>query len=283
MRGDWQADDRMTTLKSILEKKDDWSIDELKEVQTLAMNFENKDLSEKLLSELGVPNETWGKHAIKAYEILKDWDLVSSTEAVAPALYYTWVVELTKILLVDLTEEEKEMFFKAPNAWLFFKKILRNPESIWWNKVNKNEVVKKSFVAMLARLEDECGENIDQGKWGKIHTLTFNHPFGQIKPFDKIFNLGPYPVPSAYHEVANFKYFGLKDGFKVKAGPSTRRLIDFSNIEISYGILPLGNSGHLLSPFYKNQVSLFINDQYREQKLSLSKKETLMKLQMVPQ
>jgi penicillin amidase len=173
------------------------------------MNFENKDLRERLLNELGAPSASWGKHAIKAYEILKSWDLVSSTEAVAPALYYTWVVELTKILLVDLTEDEKEMFFKAPNAWLFFKKILRNPESIWWNKVNKTDVIKKSFLAMLARLESECGENIDQWKWGRIHTLTFNHPFGQVKPLDKIFNEGPYPVPSAYHEVANFKYFGL--------------------------------------------------------------------------
>ena len=67
------------------------------------------------------------------------------------------------------------------------------------------------------------------------------------------------------NEVNAQKFNGLADGFKVKAGPSTRRIIDFAVPEKSWGILPVGNSGHILSPFYDDQVELFAKGKFREE------------------
>jgi penicillin amidase len=105
-----------------------------------------------------------------------------------------------------------------------------------------------------------------------------------VKPFNYIFNLGPYSVSGATQEVNNQKvtsfYSNSIGNFNVTAGPSTRRIIDFSHPEISWGILPTGNSGHILSPFYSNQVKLFLKGEYREQLLDLpaDSKKVLFKM-----
>src|SRR5439155_18212660 len=39
----------------------------------------------------------------------------------------------------------------------------------------------------------KLGSNITGWQYGKIHTMTYNHPLGMIKPLEKIFNRGPYP------------------------------------------------------------------------------------------
>lgn len=61
-----------------------------------------------------------------------------------------------------------------------------------------------------------------------------------------------------------------EDSFDVKLGASVRRLIDFKHPESSLSILPTGNVGHMNSPFYKDQVEMYLNGEYREQWLNLA-------------
>jgi penicillin amidase len=65
------------------------------------------------------------------------------------------------------------------------------------------------------------------------------------------------------------KYVALEGKFDVVAGPSTRRLIDFSDVAHSFGINPLGNSGHLLSKHEKDQAQMFLQGEYRPQWMNL--------------
>ncbi|MNL25300.1 Acyl-homoserine lactone acylase QuiP precursor [compost metagenome] len=86
-----------------------------------------------------------------------------------------------------------------------------------------------------------------------------------MKPLDRVFNIGPYPIPGGWNEINNNKQYGLGGNFEVGAGPSTRRVIDFAQPQKSFGINPIGISGHILSPFYKDQVQMFIDGKYRYQ------------------
>ena len=61
----------------------------------------------------------------------------------------------------------------------------------------------------------------------------------------------------------------------IKGGPSTRRIIDFSDIENSQSILPAGNSGNPFSKHYDDQAKLFVDGQFR--KMMLNKKEIIEK------
>lgn len=265
MRGDWQSDDRFKTLESILSKKEKWSPEELMEVQTLSMNFENKLILEELLKTVSFEN-IWNKGRAKQYlKILKEWDFVSSISSIAPSIYYTWCREISKILLKEFTLEEFETFSKLPNNWNFLKKVVLNPESIWWKKFNRQQVFTKAFDNTIESLRQALGEDSTQWAWGHLHTLEFVHPIGKIKPFNKIFNIGPIEMNGASNEINNFKTAGYTDGFLIKAGPSTRRIVSFDHPEKAWGILPTGISGHLFSPFYKDQLKLFAAGNYREE------------------
>ena len=52
--------------------------------------------------------------------------------------------------------------------------------------------------------------------------------------------------------------------YKVSSLPSTRRLIDVYSPEDSWSIIPTGNSGNFMSPFYDDQAQMFIQSQYRK-------------------
>lgn len=265
LRGDWQPDDRYKTLLALLNQKEVWSVEELKELQTLSLNLENKLILTELLSGVDFQN-LWKKERGQSYlEILKKWDYVSDKDAIAPSLYYTWCREITKILLKDLTKEEFEAYTKLPNSWNFLKRVVLNSDSSWWRKFDRKKVFTEAFNNSIESLRQELGEDSRGWAWGHLHTLEFVHPIGRVKPFNKIFNVGPIEMSGAYNEINNQKQAGFDDGFKIKAGPSTRRIIDFAHPETAWGILPVGNSGHILSPFYKDQVELFAKGLYREE------------------
>jgi penicillin amidase len=262
-RGDWQPDDRYLTIKTLLSRKEKWSVEELKEIQTLSFNLENKLILVELLRESEFDN-LWQKGAYETYfKILKNWDFISSVDSIAPSLYHTWCREISKILLKDLTKEEQIAYSKLPASWIFFKRTILDHQSFIWTKFDRKEVFRTAFVHTVESLKQELGDDSREWKWGLLHTVEFAHPLGQISLFKKIFNLGPYAIAGNFNEINNQKASGIEGRFAVKVGPSTRRIIDFARPEVAHGILPIGISGHLLSPFYKNQVQDFIEGKYR--------------------
>lgn len=274
-RGDWQPEDRYLTIKTLLSQKEKWSVDEIKELQTLSINLEAKLILDALLRDSEFDN-LWQKGAYENYfNILKKWDFISSTDSIAPALYHTWCREISKLLLKDLSKEEQIVYSKLPASWIFFKRVVLDPKSIVWSKFDRKKVFSDAFVHTLESLKQELGEDSRNWKWGLLHTVEYAHPLGQIPLLKKIFNIGPFAISGGFNEINNQKSNGIEGRFNVKVGPSTRRIIDFAHPEQALGILPIGESGHLLSPFYKNQVQPFINGEYRAELLD----ETLIENQ----
>jgi len=66
------------------------------------------------------------------------------------------------------------------------------------------------------------------------------------------------------NEVINNHIFTLNETgiYNVKAGPSTRRVIDFSDVENSVSILPTGQSGNVFSKHYKDQAQKYLNGEF---------------------
>jgi penicillin amidase len=77
-------------------------------------------------------------------------------------------------------------------------------------------------------------------------------------------------TPVQWNEVINNQIFKLDSTgyYKVTAGPSTRRIVDFSDVENSLAILPTGQSGNVFSPFYKDQTQQFLNGEFVKMKLN---------------
>ncbi len=262
IRGDWQSDDRFRTITQALSEKHLWDVDETMQLQTSNQNIETKVLLAKLLENLKLPLADLKQHT-NIIESLQKWNLHSEIDSKAASFYHQWNNENLLLLFKDWDEKDRSIYLSTPYAWVFYERVMTTDASSWWNERSQSQVVTEGFYNTVKKfgLTPE---------WGTIHTIEYSHPLGRIKPLDKILNLGPYAMPGAFNEINNNKMSSLGSDFNVRAGPSTRRVIDFASPEKSYGINPIGISGHILSPFYKDQVPLFLKGKYRAQLMNES-------------
>jgi penicillin amidase len=187
-------------------------------------------------------------------------------------MYNEWRSEiLRKTLLDELGPERFNIFCSLADAWHFYKRLIENPASRWWDDIQtkdhvetREEIVTQAFKQAIAVLTFRFGSNVNNWTWGKLHTVEYVHVLGRQKPLNFFFNAGPYPAGGNYSQVdAMAPAPRGQETFDVISGPSTRRIIDFSHIEKSWGINPLGNSGNLMSRHEKDQAGPFLRGQYR--------------------
>ncbi|MDG0816225.1 penicillin acylase family protein [Bdellovibrio svalbardensis] len=261
MRGDWQADDRYQTIIGALSEKDLWKSDDFKELQTLNYNSNTPVILEKLLKQLSLNPAEQTKYGA-LLEKLRKWDLHSELNSSEASLYHQWNAENMTLLLSGLNEKEREAYLNTTHAWVFYKRVLKDENSEWWQRKSQKNLITEGFKKAVTKWTT-------LPTWGEIHTIEYVHPLGRSFPLNLIFNLGPYPIPGAYNEINNNKQRNLGADFKVLAGASTRRIVDFAKPQTSWGINPIGISEHILSPFYKDEVHMFIKGEYRPQLMDL--------------
>jgi penicillin amidase len=189
---------------------------------------------------------------------------------------------LTYHILKEAIEDElgEALFLTYSDSsdyWNFFKALVRDETSAFWDntltvaKEKRGDIILTAYRKTVKELKEKIGSDVESWKWGKIHTIEFVHPIGTMKPMNLIFNIGALPSPGEAHHINRMKSnFGLHD-YKVTSVPSTRRLIDFGDMEQSYSILPAGNSGNVKSVHYGDQVKMFLSGEYR--KINFSRKQ----------
>ena len=279
IRGEFQPSERYDTILQLLQQKDQWSVEEIEELQTLNVNINSQSRLKFLLSFLS-PNELAFLDQQFQQE-LKNWDGISDSEDRVPTLYYTWLKNLSMNSLTGFSDNEKNVYSQFPAEWFRMARMIK---SLSVENARDQQLVISSFTQSLEELNKLLGHDENKWQWGRLHTLEFVHPLGMVFPLNYIFNEGPHAVSGAFNEINNMKWGQFNEGFLVKAGPSVRRIIDFGSIENTRAVLPLGVSGHALSPFRKNQLSLFLKGQYREVLMNKSafQANSKFKLELVP-
>lgn len=268
--GDYQSMDRFNTISTLLEDKERWSVSELKGVQTANFNIEEEWKRGILLSDMAKVKGTISR--VHLLEEVKKWDGISDSESLGALLFQHWIFLLERELLDELTEEEFLGFCRINAEIKAIGRLLQRSDDPWWDvAITKDVIEKREDVVLLAwnemirDLESELGSDESDWQWGKLHQIPFAHPLAIGVVLKELLTYGPYPASGAFNNVNNLRRIGCGEGHTIRAGPSTRRLVDFAHPEESLGVLPLGNSGHLLSPYFMNQRELFLKGEYRPQ------------------
>ncbi|MEA9415589.1 penicillin acylase family protein [Flavobacterium sp. PL02] len=279
--GYYLPEDRAKRITQLLDAKSDWDKEAISK-----MIFDNTSpvaptVVQNLL--LNVKNESLTANEKQALSILKDWKGTNNLEDVAPTIYNKWVYAYLKNTFEDeLREENFKNFLETHLVKQIIAKQIQNENSVWWDNIltknvkeTKKDILTKSFHEAIAGLEKQLGNTVQDWKWEKVHTVEYHHPLGQVAALRGIFNAGPFAV-SGSTEVINNQFFDFTDKgvYNVKGGPSTRRIIDFSDIENSWSILPTGQSGNPFSKHYKDQAELYNAGKFRKMKLN---KEEIVK------
>jgi len=207
----------------------------------------------------------------KAAQILQSWKADFDKESIAATIY----MKLVYVYLENTLKDEMGaiLFSEFLNTHIQKRTInhlIENKNSIWWDNIHttsvvetKKEILRAVFDQSLFELEAQLGTNIEEWKWGKVHTLEHKHPMGEVALFRSFLNVGPFEVHGA-NEVINNLQFKIDSTaiYPVRSGPSTRRVIDFSDIENSKAIIPTGQSGNPFSKHYKDQTQKYLNGEF---------------------
>jgi penicillin amidase len=208
-------------------------------------------------------------------ERLASWKGEYALDSVGATLFNQFLFDLTEKAFHDeLGDGFFETLLSTRVIDAALPRLAADASSPWWNNRNspheesRADIVKSAWHATVSHLKSTYGNNADEWRWGRAHTLTHAHPLAAQKPLDQLMNVGPFGAPGT-HEVPNNLSARIGPApWPVSYGPSTRRLIDFADPAHAQGINPVGQSGVLFDRHYSDQAQAYINGGYVPQHLS---------------
>lgn len=267
--------DRAERIDQLLSPKNDWTRENVSKMIVDNTSTTAEGIVSMMMSK--VDEKALDNVDKKAFSILKNWKGTNNLSDIPPVIYNKWLYFYLKDTFQDeLGEESFKMLLGTHIVKQMIGQQVRNRTSPWWDNINtknkketQSDIFTASFREAVLSLEKQFGDDVDKWKWGKVHQVEFQHPIGKVALFSGFFNVGPFPLAGSNEVIDNelFTYTEEAD-IMVKGGPSTRRIIDFSDIENSISVLPSGQSGNPMSPHYDDQAELFTKGQFRKMKLN---------------
>jgi penicillin amidase len=258
---DWLDGFRQRRISEQLASRGDWSIARMAELQTDVQSLAFGDVKEALF---GLSPKTAA--GAQALEILQKWDGRMASDSVGASVYALFVGALNRRICQA----------KAPNSYLYAagKGVMKLIPGTCLN------ARRASFVTRLIReqppsyfadwepemlgalaeavttLVERFGAAPEAWAWGTIRPLTLRHRFGDKKPLNRIFNLGPIPGWGDGTTVnqAGFEFWEPLRHSTVTA--HLRSVMEIGNWGASRFVVLGGQSGNPLSPHYGDLVPL---------------------------
>lgn len=277
--GYYLPEDRAKRISGLLDAKSDWDKEAISKMIYDNTSSTATKTVENLISNCNLASLNATEK--EALAVLKSWKGTHNLEDVAPTIYNKWIYLYLKNTFEDeMGPENFNILLGTHIGKQVVARQIANENSVWWDNINnkketRSEIVSKSFTQAILDLKKQLGSSVADWSWAKVHTVEHEHPLGKVAALRRLFNVGPFAAPGS-NEVINNQFFDFKsDGeYHVKGGPSTRRIVDFSDVENSWSILPTGQSGNPFSKHYDDQAEMYNAGKFRKMKLN---KEEIIK------
>jgi len=266
--GYYLPEDRAKRIVNLLEAKNDFSKEDVMQM----INDVTSPITPLVVQEVleSITMIQFSDNEKLAMYILQNWDGNYKSESIAPTIYNRFLYEFLVNTYKDEMGKAFDQFINTPVQKKNVAVQIAKTSSVWWDDVNTSEIkeirqdiLARSIKNAISFLEAQLGNKVENWTWNKVHSVEYKHSIGEVASLRKYFNVGPFEVMGG-NEVINNQLFKLDSTgyYKVHSGPSTRRVIDFSDIEKSVSILPTGQSGNPLSDHYKDQAEKYIKGEF---------------------
>jgi len=273
--GYYQPQDRAKRIVALLEEKNDFTKEDVTAMTYDVKSSTVSDISKTLLKNIDQNSLTTAEKRV--FSILENWDGNYLKSSVGPTIYNRFLYIFLKATYADELGIGFELFVNSQLQDQVVPSQIRRVNSVWWDNIrtkdileSRTDIIRASFKETTTFLQNQLGENIEKWTWNRVISVEYEHAMGKAgRVLRALFNVGPFETIGG-NEVINNQIFKLDSTgyYKVTAGPSTRRVIDFSDIENSAAIIPTGQSGNVFSPFYKDQTQHFLNGNFVKMKLN---------------
>ncbi len=285
----WEPPSRIQRIQELLNAQEKFSVQDFKKMQLDEYSYFAKELTPYILhayDSVAIVNP----NIKNALQYFRNWNFITNKGDVTTTIFHVWFTKLLENIFKNKMEKElyEEYIFLANITYRVIPSLFNNPTSSWFDEPQtsqietRDEIIRKSLEQALEELQKNNSE-IKTQQWEKFHTLTLKHPLSKKKPLDKLFNLGPFSVGGTGTSINNGEYSFIKP-YEVALGPSMRTIVDLGNINNTFSVLPVGQSGQVFHKNYSDQTPLWLNGTYHTIPISknIIEKNTKYKLLLEP-
>ena len=259
----WAQPYRFERIKEVLAANDSITVEDMMRLQMDQQNLYAREFLPNLLTSIKSKDHD-GKYA-DIIKLLEEWDMIDAKESGAPLVFHTLMVKLQEVLFKDQMPED--MYKLMSGKFNITDQLLRSAyagdKSIWMEEQGGvDTTIYKAFELTVAQLEDQFGQNVSKWQWGDFHQLTFDHTLGSASPIlAAYFNAKKVPIGGSKVTVQAADNDAAGN---VDHGASWRFVVDAGDLSSAYHIVGPGQSGHVKSDWYQDQVMDWANGDYHQ-------------------
>jgi penicillin amidase len=258
---------RVAAIVESLAARSDWDVASMLELQLDAKSLPWREMKEIILACPAIDTD-----AVSALHVLRDWDGQVGPDSAGAAVYEVFVAEMCIRVAKAKAPHSYEWAMGRGSSLLtpegFFAvrrvahlvRLLRSQPPGWFERSWMEEIAD-ALATATRRLRVVQGNDPANWAWGHFRTLTLRHPFGNKKPFNHIFNLGPYPFGGDANTIPQASVSPLHLPSDPGFLPSLRMVVDVGNWSASRFSIPGGQSGNPLSPHYADQIPVWLKNE----------------------
>lgn len=264
----WEPPSRVQRIREFLQSKNQFEVGDFKRLQNDYYSHFAKDITPFILSAYKQKNIS-NKNVETALNYFRNWNFILNKDDVPTTIFEVFFQQLIANTYRDEMGEElfKQYITLANMPYRVTFSLLNDTSATWFDDVTtaaietREDIIQKSLTETIDILSKKFGGEMKEWRWGKLHTLTLRHPFGDIEVLQSIFNIGPFEIGGSGTTVNNGEYRFTKP-YEMTLGASMRKIIDFGNINNALSVIPSGQSGQPLHQHYSDQTALWKNGEY---------------------
>ncbi len=260
---DWAQPYRQMRIDDVLSSESDLTSEGMKDLQMDQLNLQAEEFLPKFLEEISEDNEN------AAIGVLRDWNYIDDKDMAAPLIFQLWMTEISDTLFDDEISDEMLSLFRGKKQAVdqLLRKTLKGEESRWVEeKGGIKKVLETSLTKAVVKGKELQGGHLSNWKWGDYHQIQFRHPLSSVSPLQYVFNYkGAVESGGSSVTVQAAAYNNLGD---INHGGSWRFVADLSDLSKASHLVGPGQSGHLGSEWYQNQMKDWVTGTYHVTKLN---------------
>jgi penicillin amidase len=202
---------------------------------------------------------------------LTTWDAKMASDRFEPLIFTAWLRETVRAIYKDDLGPVFDRYFDTRATALIRLLEGRATGRDWCD--DRSTPVRESCGAVLAAalnravadLVKRFGPDRSKWRWGPAHYAYGEHrPFSSVPSLAKYFNID-VPSPGGNYTLNRGEMnFDLEPPFANRHASSYRAIYDLANLDRSLYIQTTGQSGNVLSPFYRSFAERWAKVQYIE-------------------
>ena len=261
---DWVDGYRISRIVESLASRSDWKIQDSMDLQ-----LDKKALPWLEIKEFVIALETNDPEVKLAVQMLSKWDGYLNENSPEASIYEEFLSQLIKSIAMDRAPNSSDWvmgkgFHPLSELTLFAArrvshtvKCLRERPRHWFASSSWDEQIEKALSNSVKVLKETHGADQSKWGWGYTRKLTIPHFMSAKEPFNRIFNLGPFPWGGDTNTISQAASSPWNPFSKITTIASMRMTIDVGKWDNSRFILPGGQSGNVGSPHYSDMLPLW--------------------------